>query len=287
MRHRAHRVREPDFVRARGPKVSTSLFSWAWAPGQPPPDTEVDVHQPSDYTLSLRIEADSIDFDALDTALGVVGTRQHVDRRPTRFLSGLNLDRWELEACDNGSWNFDSIGEAFSAMGGEVLAPAVGNLATADGPEAYWWCGCFHTASSALTLISKRTLELLGRSHAPIILDTYYSPEHSDDSGPSLKEGPNEYGGHRYRFRLSDGESCLPGDEWGPYYEDFGEGLELQIRELTTLMPPDGVRVGAIKRVVCEHVQDAFDGGPAISAAHAAAIALHGLDLEIIWRIVE
>jgi len=255
-------------------------------------DTGVHVHQSSEYTLSLRIDAKSIDFDTMDRALGVVGTRQHIDRQPTRFGPALDHDQWEVEAEDMGSWFFDSIDDAFSSMAGEFLAPAVGHVATIEGLRAYWWCGCFHGETPALTLISKRTLDLLGRSHSPIYLDTYYSPESDpDESETSFDETPDDVGdelpNHRYRFRLSDGESRLSEGEWGPYYEDFSEGLELEIQKLTTSVQPNGVRAGTIKKVVCEHVQSAFDGGPKLSAAHANAIARLGLDMAILWRTAE
>lgn len=246
------------------------------------------MHQASEYTLSLRSEAASVDFDAMDKAMGVVGTRQHVDRQPTRFRPGHNYDRWEIEARDVGATTFESIDEAFSAMGGGNLAWVVGNAATTQDRKTYWWCGCFHTAPSVLTLITEGTLDLLGRSCSPIFLNTFYSSGASGDSWSPVAEVPDDSGdelsGHRYRFRLSDGELCLSEGEWGPYFEEFSEGIELKMRELAKPIRRNDLAGGSVKRIECEHVQYAYDGGPTLSAAHAGAIALLGLDVAILWR---
>jgi len=247
------------------------------------------VHHPSEYTLSLRVEAASLDFDAIDNTMGAAGSHQHIDRQPTRFRRGQSYDRWEIEARDvEGAIRFKSIDEAFSALSNGNFASVFHSVSTTEDRVSYWWCGCFHSVTSAHTLIAEETFDLLVRSNSPIFLDTFYSPTGSDNSDPSVAENPSgdqeEPSGHRYRFGLADGELCLSESEWGPYFEDFSEGMQSKLQELAHPIRCKDVANRSVKRILCEHIQYSYDGGPKLGPDHAAAIALLGLELAILWR---
>ncbi len=245
------------------------------------------MDQKSEYTLSLRIEGESIDFGEIDEALGIVGSRILVDRPSTRFRTRQNYRRWEAEASRLSVRFFDNINDAFSALDCARLASGVADLALYEGGKVYWWCGCFHGVTPAHTLMPRALLGILGRARAPVILDTYFSPESTYVAAVSDVEDIGEQlvddFGHRYRFTLTDSELPPPIVSWGSYFDDFTEGLESVLGGLTDVECDEALLRGAVRRIVCEHTQHAFDGGPQLSAEQSLAIASRGLDLEIVW----
>lgn len=230
-----------------------------------------------------------VNFDTVDKLTGVAGFHEHVERRSTSFRPREEFDRWEVEAMESESWRFDSLHDAFSALKISDFASALGSTAKSEGLNAYWWCGCFHSATSATTVIHTEDLEVVAKSRSPIYLDTYYSPPPSqeppgsahEDPGDSREEPPN----HRYRFRISCSRSYAGGDHWGSYFDDFGKGLESVLDELTKSDLEVGVAGHMKKTIECEHVQYAFDGGPMITAAQADAVVALDFGLVINWRV--
>jgi len=245
------------------------------------------MDQKSEYTLSLRIDGASIDFGEIDEALGIVDSRILVDRPSTRFRVRQNYRRWEAEASRLGVRFFDTITDAFSALDGAGLASGVAYLPLYEGSGIYWWCGCFHGVTPAPTLMPRELLGILGKARAPIFLDTYFSPESNCGTAVSELEDIGEQliddFGHRYRFKLTHSELPPSVDNWGSYFDDFTEGLDSVLGSLTDAKCHETLVRGAARRIVCEHTQHAFDGGPRLSAEQSLAMASQGLDLEIVW----
>lgn len=249
------------------------------------------MREKSEYTLSLRIDAASIaanDFDAIDDALGVIGSRIHVDRPAGRFRLAQRYDRWEVEATDGAAHRFGTLKEAFSAIDGARIASSMAEFVPSRYGKVYWWCGCFHEFAPTLTVITEEMIDVLGKSEAPITLDTYHSvealeqTETSDDPGANVDDEP--YRGHGYRFKLTSYPYDPAEGVWGKCFEDFGVGLEALLYELG-----DSVGMGLpcreqARQIICEHRQQAYDGGPRLTAAQACAIASRGLGLSILWR---
>lgn len=241
----------------------------------------------SEYCLSFRIKADAAECDALDAATGLVGTRREIGRKKDRLSPGQGVNCWELEAVHEGGTYFSSLDEAVRALGISGVASSVRRAAFGS-IRSYWWCGCFHSGSTARTRITRAVLETIGASGAPLIFNTFHAAEAEDASDEEMSRveqevagDPDDQPGHRYRFILSDTDLSFSESAWSDCFEDFSVGLRSQLRMLETDGHIPG-RKGAV--LICEHMQYAFDGGPEVAADHAGLMASLGLQLLILWR---
>lgn len=241
------------------------------------------------FTLALRVSHETLDFKAIDETLGVTGTHSRIDRSTRRFRPVPAFDQWELRAEVGESDVFTSLVEAFEAIG---FRPAVGRAHIHV--KAHWWCGCFHVTSPSTTVIPRDLLARLGVSGYPLHLDNYRLSDDSETASAedAVDEMPtdDEFLGHRCRFRFDPGlaRAALPAPgsalhEWSPPGEDFNLGLQAIINRVSSF---EASRTGESEkggRVICEHNQYAFDGGPTILGDAAASLELMGYDLHIEW----
>lgn len=246
------------------------------------------VYMSTEYTLSFRVEAKSIDFDALDDLLGAVGRRRHLERK-SRFATYQSTAWWEIEAERKGCTIFDSIDDAFSAFTYKDVASSVHEAVDAGYGDPYWWCGCFHLVSTSTTVLDVKTLELIGRSGSRFITNNFYSSGEPGDRemleiDDSIRDDSKDLSGHRYRFRLSNGEGYQSEGAWGVCFEDFGKGLDSEIEMLADVMRGGDAMVRTFNSILCEHTQYAFDGGPVLRSEQADHIASLGLNLVILWK---
>jgi hypothetical protein len=251
----------------------------------------------AEYTCVLRIEGDTLDVDAVDRALGLFGDHRHVIRRATPWRPALDLHRWQYPKFgdDDGSYQIWSSLEDALQSSVERLFPVRDRLESfvAVG-KAYWWIGCFHQAPSSMVYLMGDLIEKLGLLGVPICLDNYLvssDAEGSDEDRAAVVEDVEEgQPNHRYRFwvdaavgpresYLAPNASCtLLGEA-----TDFSAGIEVALGRLHDLRP-DNSGGFPQRALVCEHIQDAFDGGPTFSREHLVAIGELGLDLVLTWK---
>jgi hypothetical protein len=210
-----------------------------------------------EYTLALRVSQETLDFKAIEAALGVSGAHSRIDRSARRFRPAPAFDQWEQQAEAGDSYIFTSLVAAFDAIS---FRPVNGRAHAHV--KAHWWCGCFHVTSPSTTVFPRALLALLGASGYPLHLDNYRS---SDDAETVSTE--------------DEGDEMPAEDEFLGLQCGFtGDFCSGGVLEAFRADEPEYDR-----RVICEHSQYAFDGGPTVLGDAAASLASMGYDLHIEW----
>lgn len=242
-----------------------------------------------EYTLALRVSQEALDFKAIEAALGVPGTHSRIDRSARRFRPASAFDQWELQAEAGDSYVFTSLVAAFDSISFRLVDGGAHARV-----KAHWWCGRFHVTSPSTTVIPRALLARLGASGYPLHLDNYRLSDDAEtvsteDEGDELP-ADDEFLGHRYRFRFDSGlaRAVLPASgsashDWSPPGEDFNVGLEAIVARVSSFEASRTDESEHGRRVICEHSQYAFDGGPTILGNAAASLASMGYDLHIEW----
>jgi len=259
-----------------------------------PPD-EVSM-QDDEYTCVLRIDGSELDLAAIDAALDLRGQHDHVNRRATRWRSAVNLQRWQYPMGEGGDGTYRIWSSLEDALHSSVesLFPVRSRLESyVEHEDVYWWIGCFHRARSSLIYLKRDLIEKLAAIGAPVYLDNYFlvSDEIRTEDGDALADEEEDEGvpNHRYRFwidetKASDGHSLARLSSFPPIGEDtdFATGIQQALNRIEERRR-HSVASGPHWVLVCEHVQNAFDGGPRFTRADLDALAHLDVDLALVW----
>jgi hypothetical protein len=259
-----------------------------------PPD-EVSM-QDDEYTCVLRIDGSALDLVAIDAVLGLRGQHDHVNRSATQWRTAVDLQRWQYPMGEGGDGTYRSWSSLEDALCSSVesLFPVRSRLESyVEHEDVYWWIGCFHRARSSLIYLTHDLIEKLAAIGAPVYLDNYFlvSDEIRTEDGEALADEEEDEGvpNHRYRFwidetKASDGHYPPRPSNLASIAEDtdFAMGIQ-QVLDRIEEHRLHGATSGARRVLVCEHVQNAFDGGPVLSRAYLGALADLDVDVALVW----
>jgi hypothetical protein len=264
-------------------------------PAASAPSEEVSM-QDDEYTCVLRIDGSALDLVAIDAALDLRGQHDHVNRSATQWRTAVDLQRWQYPTGEGGDGTYriwSSLEDALCSSV-ESLFPVRSRLESyVEHENVYWWIGCFHRARSSLVYLTRDLIEKLAAIGAPVYLDNYFlvSDEIRAEDGDALadEEEDESMPNHRYRFwidetKVSDSRYLPRLSSLPPIGEDtdFAIGIQ-QVLDRIEERRRHGVVSGPRWLLVCEHVQNAFDGGPQLSRIHLDALANLDVDLALVW----
>nr|WP_063571556.1 hypothetical protein [Luteibacter rhizovicinus] len=237
----------------------------------------------ADYSCVLRIDGSVLDFDAIDSALGVRGERRHVTWRATRWRPAVDLQRWEFPEPEDGSCRTWSSLEDALRFTVERMLPARERLGSyVESDQVYWWIGCFHRAPSSTIYMPHDLVEQLKDLGVPVILSNYFrvsEEEETDEDRARVIEEVDEGGpNHTYRFWIGVAggprEKYLSrNDGWTP----LGEATDFSVAEYS--LDFSGVRLPVGERIV------GFDMTATSSYVSNMRTIPNGWDIDVITNL--